>query len=535
MRTIISPDQHHSLTSYVGTCCNAFPSRTAFVEEDRAISYGELWERAGALAGFLEQMCGIGRGDRVAVMLPNIIAFPISSIAILRLGAVQVNINPFYTARELRHQLDDADVGIVIAGKGALPALTGAAPASLHTILLTDTPVEATTPPASAHGPIRLFALQDALMAGFIPAKAAGTEEAADLAFLQYTGGTTGLSKGAMLSHGNILANVGQLLTMGQSHFHAHPITVLTAIPLYHIFALTVNMFSMFALGAENILIPDPRNISALVSQWSRHRINFITGVNTLFKGLCADRDFAALGFAPELVAMGGGAAVQEIVSERWRALTGRHIREGYGLSETSPILTCTPFEEERFLGSIGKAVPGTELSVRDIDGRPLGPGEVGELCARGPQVMSGYWKRPDATAEAMTADGFFRTGDMARLDEEGRYYIVDRQKDMILVSGFNVYPNEVEAVVAEIPGVAECACVGHPDTASGEAVAMFVVRSDESLDEQRIRDHCRQNLAAYKVPRHVYFITDMPKTNVGKILRRDLRARLPQETKTGA
>ncbi|MDZ7893643.1 MAG: AMP-binding protein [Sphingobium sp.] len=529
MPDMIAPDQHDHLASYIGACCRAFSDRPAFVQDEVVLTYAQTWEQSGRIAGFLRDVCGVHEGDRVAVMLPNVPSFPLSSLAVLRVGAVQVNVNPLYTARELRHQLEDAEVAVIIACKAALPALLEAGSALIRTIILVDTvPGEyfgAAPPHLALIGMEEVLGSAKTLDEDWLPSPNG-------LAFLQYTGGTTGLSKGAMLTHANILANVRQFLSMGRPHFQSHPTTVLTAIPLYHIFALTVNMFAMFALGAKNILVADPRNMGGLVEQWARHRINFLTGVNTLFKAMCADERFCALDFAPELLAMGGGASVQKVVSERWAALTGRHIREGYGLSETSPILTCTPFDEQRFLGSIGRAVPDTELVILDMCGRQLGMGEVGELCARGPQVMRGYWRRADASADVMTSDGFFRTGDMARFDAEGRFYIVDRQKDMILVSGFNVYPNEVEAVVAEMPEVIECACVGRPDAGTGEAVCVFVVRKDGALTEQAVRDHCRTNLAAYKVPREVRFIDDMPKSNVGKILRRELRAMLFQESR---
>lgn len=525
MRSIIAPESHEDLPSYIEASCQAFSEQVAFIQEDVTLTYGALWEKSGALAGYLQQSCSISQNDRIAIMLPNAIAFPISSVAILRAGGVQVNVNPYYTARELHHQLEDAEATVVIASAMALPALSAADPASLTTVIVVD--ISAKEAASELPARLKVVSLDDALNAGLIFQEGSVKLARNDIAILQYTGGTTGLSKGAMLSHGNILSNIGQFRSIGKEHFESYPLTVLTAIPLYHIFALTVNMFSMFALGVKNVLIADPRNIGRLIDQWAKYRVNFVTGVNTLFKGLLADPHFSDLPFASELLAMGGGAPVQKAVSDRWHAITGRHIREGYGLSETSPVLTCTSFVEERFLGSIGRPLPATELSVRTEEGGVAGPGEVGELCARGPQVMLGYWRRPDATASVMTADGFFRTGDMARFDENGLYYIVDRQKDMILVSGFNVYPNEVEAVVAEMPGVAECACVGCPDPSTGEAVTIFVVRKDQEMDDQQIMDYCRQNLAAYKVPRHIHFIADMPKTSVGKILRRDLRDRL--------
>jgi long-chain acyl-CoA synthetase len=492
----------------------------AIIQEGKSHSYADLWELSSRLGGYLQSDCGIGEGDRVAVMLPNMPAFPVACLAIMRIGAVQVNINPLYVARELRHQLVDSDARAIIIHFSALPTLVEANPPALRNIVV----IGAAPAKPLMDGGLRWPAAQwDDVLAGKLtiaPRRAART----DLAFLQYTGGTTGRAKGAMLSHGNILANVEQFLKWTDGYLQWAHVAALTAIPLYHIFALTVNMFAVAALGGVNVLVRDPRNVVLLCEEWERHRINFFTGVNTLFKTLGRSEHFASIEFAPDLITMGGGAAVQRSVSDRWRELTGRHIIEGYGLSETSPVLSCTPFGEMGFLGSIGFAFPDTVLAIRDDDGIDAAPGQVGELCARGPQVMLGYWRQQEATAASMTSDGFFRTGDLARRDDDGRYYIVDRRKDMILVSGFNVYPNEIEEVGATLAGVAECACVGVPDARTGEAVALFVVASDPLMDPDRVIAHCRANLASYKVPRHVVFIDAVPKSAVGKILRRELR-----------
>lgn len=523
MQQIVEPGNFNNLSEFIEKCCMVFSNRIAFIEGESQISYQSFWESAVAFSAFLAADCGVGLGNRVAIMLPNVIEFPLGSLAILATGATQVNVNPFYTARELRHQLNDAEASVIITNFASLRALAEADPPSLKVVVVTD----CTTEQASELLPSRLqifefdkgLRLERNHKASVIP------PNRQSLAFLQYTGGTTGLSKGAMLSHGNILANIGQFQAMLVAGLAQKELTALTAIPLYHIFALNLNLFSMMAIGASNVLIANPRDLDYLTEQWGRHRVNFVTGVNTLFKGLCSHPGFAAQNFASDLTAIGGGAPVQRVVSERWKKLTGRHIREGYGLSETSPILTCTPLNEERFLSSIGIAVPNTHISIRDANGQEVPQGEIGELCARGPQVMQGYWRRPEATAAVMTQDGYFRTGDMARRDSEGHFYIVDRQKDMILVSGFNVYPNEVEATVAELPGVTECACVGQQDADTGEGVAIYIVRNDEALSVEQVREHCRRNLAAYKVPRYVHFISEMPKSSVGKILRRSLRA----------
>lgn len=518
----IVPEHEGNLAKYLADCCQAFPDRPAFSDSVTHLTYAEFGERVELVAGAMASRVGVVPGTRIGVMLPNISSFPVVTAANLRLGAVQVNINPQYSVRELRHQLVDSGASTIIASVSALPVIAQARTEQLQTIVLVDQGDD--TSEYTGLSECVLHRLDDLVETrSWLPS---GWPQAGpnDLAFLQYTGGTTGLSKGAMLSHGNILANIDQFRSILDMQVWDDEVRLLTAIPLYHIFALTVNFFAMVGLGAHNVLITDPRNMPDLIARWDRHRINFVTGVNTLFKGLSANPDFASIEFSPDLVALGGGAPVQKAVSDRWKDLTGRHIREGYGLSETSPILTCTPFSEERFLGSIGMAVPETEISIRDPDGAEVPIGEIGELCARGPQVMQGYWNRPDATDAVITDDGFFQTGDMARADEEGRYYIVDRQKDMILVSGFNVYPNEIEAIVTEIAGVVECACIGQDDPRTGEAVAIFIVRDDPQLNAETVQDYCRQNLAAYKIPRHVHFIEDMPKSAVGKILRRELR-----------
>lgn len=513
-----------SLAEYMALACEEYESRPAFFEGDACLSYGEWWDRSGRIAAHLRK-AGAVPGDRIAVILPNGIAFPVVTAAVLRLGCVQVNCNPLYTSRELCHQLNDAGARTVVLPAAVLPILIAAAPRDVEHVLVAGPCDPSLVEQAPAAWTISTW--DEALTVAPDPAMSWPALTRDDLAFLQYTGGTTGPSKGAMLTHGNILANIEQFMDRGASHLSHGEVMVLTAIPLYHIFALTVNLFSPLALGATNVLIADPRNLDRLVDTWRQHDVNFVTGVNTLFKGLIAHPGFQALRFHPRLVTMGGGASVQPVVSARWEALTGGHIREGYGLSETSPILTCTPLDETRFLASIGFPAKDTRIVLRDEDGQDVEDGAIGELCARGPQIMKGYWRNPEATASATTPDGFFRTGDMARRDADGRYYIVDRIKDMILVSGFNVYPNELEAVIAELSGVAECACIGVPDPDVGEAVAVYIVRRTPDLSAEAVIRHCRANLAAYKVPRHVRFIDEMPKSAVGKILRRELRDRV--------
>ncbi len=519
-----------SLLDYMRACCQRFGPRTAFVQQDEAIDYATLWAHGQAFAGHLQQH-GVAAGDRVAVMLPNVIAFPLAAVAIQIAGAVQVNVNPFYVARELHHQLMDADVATLVVSEVSLAALAEADVPCLRHVIVTDTSAAVARAMLPHH--LAVTSLAEALDAGHCPQELAQEPRRDDLAVLQYTGGTTGISKGAMLSHDNLLSNVAQFRALAEGHFDTDSAVVLTAIPLYHIFAFTANMLTLLASGGKNVLIRDPRDLDLMAREWQTHRVTFITGVNTLYKALVGHAGFAQVDFAPELIGMGGGSAIQPVASERWKALTGKHIRQGYGLSETSPILTCNPFAEDSFRGSIGIALPDTDIVIRDTEDRDLPDGEIGELCARGPQVMAGYWRRPDATAQVMTHDGYFRTGDLARRDADGHFHIVDRQKDMILVSGFNVYPNEVEAAVAMMEAVAECACVGIPDTRSGEAVVLYVVRRDPALDALAIEQHCRTNLAPYKVPRRIVFIDAIPKTAVGKLLRRDLRERAEAEFAT--
>jgi long-chain acyl-CoA synthetase len=441
---------------------------------------------------------------------------------------VQVNVNPLYSPRELRHQLSDADADTIIIFSGSTPTLAE---------VIAETPVRN----------VIVFGLDDLVGKGlpsppadprlsgaiaFLEALAQGAEleldepsmDLEDLLFLQYTGGTTGLSKGAMLTHGNLVGNILQFEAMDPGMVADGKEIVLTAIPMYHIFALMVNTLYFFKRGAVNVLVTNPRDMESFVKTWAAVKPTIFTGVNTLYNGLLHTPGFSDIDFSGLKFAMGGGAPVQQAVSEKWQELTGKFIKEGYGLSETSPVVTVNLLGETGYRAGIGVPVPSTEVSLRDDDGREVPQGEPGELCCKGPQVMAGYWRRPDATAESMTEDGFFKTGDIAVMDEDGFFRIVDRKKDMILVSGFNVFPNEIEEEVAAMPGVLEAACVGVPDEASGEAVKLFVVKNDPAITTDDVRQFLRKNLVAYKVPRHVEFIDELPKSAVGKILRRELR-----------
>jgi long-chain acyl-CoA synthetase len=433
-----------------------------------------------------------------------------------------------YTPRELEHQLSDADTDTIIVFSGSTKTLADVIDdtgiknvivAGLDDLIDIGLP----SPPIDERlkDPI-LF--KDAVASGsdmkFAKVDLAGD----DLIYLQYTGGTTGVSKGAMLTHRNLVANIMQFESCAGDYIDRGNDVVVTAIPMYHIFALMVNTLSYFKFGGTNVLITDPRDMPAFVAEWSKWKVNVFTGVNTLYNGLLHTPGFADLDFSALRFSVGGGAAVQKSVSDMWKKVTGKHIKEGYGLSETSPILTLNPFGSEEFRSAIGIPAPSTDISLRDDDGNVVAEGERGELCAKGPQVMKGYWRRDDATAEVMTDDGYFCTGDIAVMDETGFFRIVDRKKDMIIVSGFNVFPNEVEAEVAAMDEVLECACIGVPDEKSGEAVKVFIVKKDDSLTEAAVRTHCKACLAGYKVPRIVVFIDELPKSTVGKILRRELR-----------
>ncbi len=520
-------DAYPSVVAMILEACDRYADQTAFSNFGATLSYAQAGSLSRDFAAWLQQ-AGINKGDRVAIMLPNILAFPIACFGIQRCGAVQVNVNPLYTPRELQHQLSDAGAETMVIFSGATAVLAE---------IIDDTPVKNVIVAGldDLTGlPIESPPVHESLAAAtrFVDALQEGREHelrqvdvaSDDLAFLQYTGGTTGLSKGAMLTHRNLVANIMQYKAFAGGVLNRSDEVVMTALPMYHIFALMVNLLTYFHLGAVNVLITNPKDLPAFVEEWSKWRVTTFTAVNTLLNGLLHTPGFDQLDFSGLDVVVGGGMAVQEAVSNRWKEVTGRHINQGYGLSETSPVLTLNVIGDDVFRGSIGLPFPDTDIALRDEDGNDVALGEPGELCARGPQVMPGYWQRPDATAEVMTDDGYFRTGDIATMDELGYFRIVDRKKDMILVSGFNVYPNEIEAEVAAMPGVLECACIGVPDDKTGEAVRLFVVKEDSSLLAEDVEAFCRECLTAYKVPRDIVFIDEVPKSAVGKLLRHELR-----------
>ena len=537
----IDASQYASLIELLEESFARFSDRKAFTCMDKAITYRELDEMSLALGAYLQNR-GLKAGARVALMMPNVLQYPISTVAVLRAGYAAVNVNPLYTPHELEHQLKDSGAEAIIVlenfastvqqaiGRtdvrhvivGSMGDLLGFKGVIVNFVVRH---IKKMVPPSSIPGAVRF---NDALAAGRGMTFARPELTPDDAAFLQYTGGTTGVSKGATLLHRNILANMLQNDAWLQPALKKPPrvdqLFIVCALPLYHIFALTACFMLGMRAGGVNLLIPNPRDIPGLVKELRKYQINIFPAVNTLYNALVNAPGFDQVDFSKLKVSIGGGMAVQKIVAERWLKATGCALLEGYGLSETSPTLTCNPADSDRFSGSIGLPLPSTYLSIRDDDGKEIPLGEAGEICARGPQVMPGYWNRPDETAKVMTADGFFRTGDIGVMSADGYTRIVDRKKDMILVSGFNVYPNEIEDVIAGHPGVLECAVVGIKDERSGEAVKAFVVRKDPNLTSEEIIKYARTELTSYKVPRHVEFRDSLPKTNVGKILRRELR-----------
>ena len=515
-----------------------YRERVAYRNMGKSLTYGELDGLSRDFAAYLQSL-GLQKGARIALMMPNLMQYPVCLFGALRGGYTVVNCNPLYTPREPEHQLKDSGADAIVIVENfahvlqeciartpvrhvivtGLGDLLGFPKAMIVNFVVKH--VKKMVPAWSLPQSVRF---SDMLARGArcdYKAVEAGHE---DIAFLQYTGGTTGVAKGAMLLHRNILANVQQSAAWLMPGLKGEVPVVITALPLYHIFSLTVNCLLMMKVGGENILITNPRDIPGFVRELAQHKYNVITGVNTLFNALLNDAEFVRLDFSALKICVGGGMAVQKAVADKWKAVTGLTLLEGYGLTETSPSATMNPLTLEAYSGSIGLPLPSTEVDILDDEGRAQPVGAPGEICIRGPQVMPGYWQRPDETAKVLMPDGYLRTGDVGVMDEKGFVRIVDRKKDMILVSGFNVYPNVVEAVVAMHPGVLEVAAVGVPDEKSGEAVKLFVVKKDPNLTAEAIIAHCKENLTGYKVPRLVEFRADLPKTNVGKILRRALR-----------
>ena len=539
----IDTSGYRSLVDLMQESFRRYAERPAYSFLGRRLSFAELDQRSQQLGAYLQSL-GLVRGDRVAIMLPNVLQYPIAVAAVLRAGFVVVNVNPLYTARELAYQLQDsgAKAIVIIENFGAVLQQCLANTPVQHVVLcamgdqlswlkglLVNQVVRNVKKMVPAFELPTAVRFNEALARGAQLSLQQPEVGPDDLAVLQYTGGTTGVSKGAELLHRNLLANVLQSEAWNSPVMQRVPaneqLTSICALPLYHIFAFTVNMMLSMRTGGMNVLIPNPRDIPAVLKELSQHRFHQFPAVNTLFNALLNHPDFERVDWSHLKVSLGGGTAVQAAVAQRWLEKTGCPICEGYGLSETSPSASCNPTTSQAFSGTIGVPIPGTEMKIIDDDGHDVAVGQPGEIAIRGPQVMAGYWQRPDETARVMLPDGWFRSGDIGIMDERGYFRIVDRKKDMILVSGFNVYPNEVEDVVAQLPGVLECAVIGIPDEKSGEAVKLVVVRKDPQLSEDAIREHCKTQLTGYKHPRVIEFRADLPKTPVGKILRRELRS----------
>ncbi len=538
----IDYNRYESLVQLLDEAFKKYGSRAAYGFMGKDLTYRELDEHSAAVGAWLQSR-GFGKGKRVAIMMPNVMQYPVALAGVLRAGCTVVNVNPLYTPRELEHQLKDSGAEAIFILENfattlqhvydkvptktvvicAMGDMLGFAKGLLVNFVVRN--VKKMVPEYTVPNAVRWNEmLADGLRMTLKPVKVGHD----DIAFLQYTGGTTGVSKGATLTHRNIIANMLQAEAWYQPALSKlkpgeFPTTI-TALPLYHIFALTVCAMMSMHIGGKCVLIANPRDIPGFVKELQKHTFHVFPAVNTLFNGLLNNEDFRKLDFSRLILSAGGGMAVQQAVAERWLKATGCPIAEGYGLSETSPVATANRTDTDKFTGTIGLPVPSTEIAILDEAGNKLPVGQVGEIAIRGPQVMAGYWNRPDETAKVMTPDGFFRSGDIGVMDDKGFTKIVDRKKDMILVSGFNVYPNEVEGVIAGHPGVLECAAIGVPDENSGEAVKLFVVKKDPALTEKEIMEYCREQLTGYKKPKYIEFRSDLPKTNVGKILRRELR-----------
>jgi len=535
----INPAEYSSLKDIFERSCQRFADLPAYTNMDRTLTFRELDELSGRFAAWLQHVARLERGDRVAIMMPNVLQYPVALFGALRAGMTVVNTNPLYTPRELEHQLTDSGAkAIVIVENFAHVLAQVIERTSLRKVVVTGIgdllgfPKSAIVNFVLRHvrKQVPSWQIEDAVSFGKVLGEGkfqnltpveVGLD---DIAFLQYTGGTTGVAKGAMLTHRNMVANVLQAAAWLGTRTQTGSDVVITALPLYHIFSLTANCLVFMKIGGRNVLITNPRDFPAFVSELRKYPFTYFSAVNTLFNALLNTPGFADLDFSTLKISLGGGMAVQKAVAEQWKRVTGNVLTQAWGLTETSPAACINPFDIEEFNGSIGLPISSTEVAIKDDDGRELAIGEVGEICVRGPQVMRGYWNRPEETAMVLSDDGWLRTGDIGRMDDKGFVYIEDRKKDMILVSGFNVYPNEVESVAVTHPAVLEAAAVAQGDDRSGEVVALFIVRKDAALTEREVIDHCRKELTGYKVPKHVYFRDELPKTNVGKILRRALR-----------
>ncbi len=541
----INADDYTSLVEFFEKKSEEFADRPAFSNFGTTLSYSQLEEKTRYFANYLRSDLGLKKGGRVAVMMPNLLQNPIVIFGVLRAGLIVVNTNPLYTARELKHQLNDSGAGTIVILENFAHVLESIlSETQVENVMITRMGDALAFPKATV---MNLVVKHVKKMVPYYRITGATSFKAAlksgsgygyesvemkpdDIAFLQYTGGTTGASKGAMLSHKNLLVNMRQAITwimntssLGRELRMGHEI-IITALPLYHIFSLTANCLCFMSIGGLNHLITNPRDLPNFVKELKKISFTCMTGVNTLFNGLLNAPGFDQVDFSSLKIVLGGGMAVQKKVAKRWKSVTGATLIEAYGLTETSPAVCINPMNLKEFNGSIGFPLPSTDCKITDDEGNELGFGQPGELCVKGPQVMQGYWNHPEESAEVLSADGWLRTGDIAKIDEQGTVYIVDRKKDMILVSGFNVYPNEIEAVVADHPGVIECGAIGIACENSGEKVKIVVVKKDPNLDEKTLQEYCVANLTGYKVPKYIEFRDELPKTNVGKILRRALR-----------
>ena len=538
----INPAQYTSLVALMEESFQKYGPQLAYSFMGKNISYAQTDSLSRALGAYLQSL-GLAKGDRVAIMLPNVPQYPVAVAAILRAGYVVVNVNPLYTPRELEHQLKDAGAKAIIIIENfanTLEQVITKTPVK-HVVLcamgdqlgllkgaLVNYVVRNVKKMVPAFNLPEAVRFNDAIARGTRGTLKPATLKPDDIAVLQYTGGTTGVAKGAVLLHRNLVANVIQSEAWYQPALKKVPkgeqIVTICALPLYHIFGFTANMMLSMRMGGANILIPNPRDLDAVLKELAKHRFHSFPAVNTLFNALANHPSFNTVNWKSLIMSVGGGMAVQSAVAKLWLEKTGCPIVEGYGLSETSPSATCNPVDSTAYSGNIGMPLPSTDIRLLDDDGHDVPAGQPGEIALKGPQVMAGYWQRPDETAKVMTADGFFKTGDVGVMDERGYFKIVDRKKDMILCAGFNVYPNEIEDVVSTLPGVLECAAVGIPDEKAGEAIKLVIVKKDPALTEEQVRAHCRANLTGYKQPKLIEFRTDLPKTPVGKILRRELR-----------
>ena len=533
----IDVNEYASVRDVFDEAALKFATRPAYTCMGKSITFGELDTLSAAFGAYL-QANGCRKGARIALMMPNILQYPVCLFGILRAGCTVVNVNPLYTARELEHQLADSGAEmIVVVENFAHTVQEVLGRTNVRRVIVTSIGellgfkgivvdlvlrrVKKMIPAWNLPGAVRLSDALASSRSGKIELVPLAHD---DIAFLQYTGGTTGVAKGAILLHRNIVANLLQARAWLKPFLGDKREVIITPLPLYHIFSLTANCLTFMTLGGENILIPNPRDIPGFIKEMGNYKFTAFTGVNTLFNALVNNPEFAKLDFSSLRMTLGGGMAVQEAVAIKWKKVTGCPLIEAYGLTETSPAATINPLDLPAYNGTIGLPIPSTEIVLRDDAGKDVALGQPGEICIRGPQVMAGYWNRPDETAKVMTSDNFFMTGDVGVMEERGFVKIVDRKKDMILVSGFNVYPNEIEGVVMTLPGVLECAAVGIPDTRSGEAVKLFVVKKDEALTAEDVLKYCRAQLTGYKIPREVEFRKELPKSNVGKILRRELR-----------